>query len=347
VTSFGVCGGINTGSGVGSSNPNFFISVDEGFQNAFKAQLNESIATAGGVAVAPDPANTNSGTRIAVTFTNVPAGLGIYLPLTVASTTAAVAPALVPTTFTAIISPTAPTGAGNVQIAATTPNAVSGLGLYSVPVSNGTATAWYEVTADNGLQTVDPMTIPVTLVAPTNLIAIQTANLTVSTSFAPIGSSPIPSFAQGSSTVPLGVLGFTSCTTTLLFPFVTNTSGFDTGIAIANTTADPFGTKAQSGTCKLNWYGSGTVVAGNATDITGNSTIASGTTLAFDLPTELALNAANPATFQGYIIAQCGFVNAHGFAYITYAFPGSSSDTMGYLAIVLARGTTALEGDQF
>ncbi len=41
----------------------------------------------------------------------------------------------------------------------------------------------------------------------------------------------------------------------MLFPYVINVNGFDTGIAIANTTTDMFGTAAQAGTCSLYFYG--------------------------------------------------------------------------------------------
>ena len=42
-----------------------------------------------------------------------------------------------------------------------------------------------------------------------------------------------------------------AATTNLLFPYVTNANGFDTGIAISNTSADPFSTATGSGTCTL------------------------------------------------------------------------------------------------
>lgn len=44
--------------------------------------------------------------------------------------------------------------------------------------------------------------------------------------------------------------------TRLLYPFVTNQAGFDTGLEISNTTADPFGTTPVPGVCKLTFYGS-------------------------------------------------------------------------------------------
>ena len=43
--------------------------------------------------------------------------------------------------------------------------------------------------------------------------------------------------------------------TKLLFPFVTNQAGFDTGIAISNISDDPFGTEKQEGTCTIYYYG--------------------------------------------------------------------------------------------
>ena len=60
------------------------------------------------------------------------------------------------------------------------------------------------------------------------------------------------------------------CRTNILFPFVTNQGGFDTGIAISNTSADPFNTATQAGGCTLFAYGdnapasvpTGTIAAG-------------------------------------------------------------------------------------
>jgi len=48
-----------------------------------------------------------------------------------------------------------------------------------------------------------------------------------------------------------------AATTNLLFPYVVNANGFDTGIAISNTSADPFSTATQTGTCTLSVYSTG------------------------------------------------------------------------------------------
>lgn len=83
--------------------------------------------------------------------------------------------------------------------------------------------------------------------------------------------------------------------TRLLFPFVSNQSGFDTGLAISNETANPFGTTPESASYTINFY-NGT--SGNL--VTATPTINAGTTYA------TLLSLLQPG-FQGYAIAVCGF----------------------------------------
>lgn len=118
-------------------------------------------------------------------------------------------------------------------------------------------------------------------------------------------------------------------TTNLLFTFVTNINGFDTGITISNTGADPFGTVGKSGTCTLNFYGS----AAPAPQATG--TIASGATYATTAST------VAPG-FQGYMIATCNFPYARGFAFVSDV--GARNLAMGYLAQVVCadRGANSM-----
>ncbi len=72
------------------------------------------------------------------------------------------------------------------------------------------------------------------------------------------------------------VLAVNICQTILLYPFVTNQAGFDTGYEIANTSTDPFGS-TPSGTCELNWYKASpsapTVVIPNLTIGTNDSAL--------------------------------------------------------------------------
>ena len=77
-------------------------------------------------------------------------------------------------------------------------------------------------------------------------------------SFAPTFSTPtasglIPRFTPSSTSTTF--ISVALCQTTLLYPFVSSEPGFDTGIALRIPPQDPFGTKTQSGTCTLNFFG--------------------------------------------------------------------------------------------
>ena len=120
---------------------------------------------------------------------------------------------------------------------------------------------------------------------------------------------------------------FNLCTTSLLFPFVTNQLGFDTGIAISNTSTDPFGAAGatpQAGTCTLNFYGNGAPTPNNVT----TANIPTGTTYATPL-------SSIAAGFQGYAIAQCAFQFAHAFVFITNGVGPNGGLSQGYLANVI------------
>lgn len=130
-----------------------------------------------------------------------------------------------------------------------------------------------------------------------------------------------------------------ACSTTLLYPFVTTAAGFDTGIAIANTTADPaaFGTPNQTGQCTITPYGSYT---SGATPPAAGTTpaIPAGRVFAASLQDSgiFAGGAALGPGFTGYLIAQCNFQLAHGYAFVsTYGLAGANSVAQGYLALVL------------
>ncbi len=53
----------------------------------------------------------------------------------------------------------------------------------------------------------------------------------------PSATLPIPRFTPG--TVPTNLYLIVKCACNLLFPYVVSTAGYDTGIAIANTSTDP------------------------------------------------------------------------------------------------------------
>jgi hypothetical protein len=108
--------------------------------------------------------------------------------------------------------------------------------------------------------------------------------------------------------------------TTLLFSLVTNAGGLDTGIAIANTSADPFGTTPLDGTCTLSFFG------GAAPAPTTTPEILAGTVHTF-------LASTTAPGFQGYMVAECNFPLAHGLAFVSDI--GVGDFAMTSLALVI------------
>ncbi len=157
---------------------------------------------------------------------------------------------------------------------------------------------------------------------------------------APIGGTSVVRFADNGDSAQAFATNI--CSTTLLFPYVTTDAGFDTGLAISNTTADPsqYGTANQVGSCSLNPYGeysSGATVPAAGT----SPEIAAGRTWAFSLTDSPVFDGAGLGSgFNGYLIAVCDFQLAHGYAFIsTYGLSGANAVANGYLALVIEEPT--------
>jgi hypothetical protein len=300
-------------------------------------------ATVGGITTATAvPGLADFGTRLKATFNNVPTGVRIFVSVTnlASNTSNATTPAppagSTLTSYAVLVTDqNAPEGsniAPSTSIGTGSPT--GGTAIAEIPVTAGTATAVWEIYNTNpaAIETLNfGVFTSFTQNAANNTPPTGTA--TVSLSFAPTSTATtaqgagasIPRFADTSAAKPILTLNL--CQTLLLFPFVTNLNGFDTGIAIANTTSDPIGTGAQSGTCSLTWYnGAGTTPA-----VTTPS-IATGTVYT-------TLVSTSASGFQGYMFAQCNFLYAHGFAFISDV--GARNLAMGYLALVVNNGQTS------
>jgi hypothetical protein len=333
-------------TGASAFNTSFELDVTEVVPGAFKVIYDYPLGT-GGIAsengsYVPVPGGTigtaSTATEITVTLGNVPSSATVYLPFSV---TAGVAPNL--TTLTLV----------NAS-ALTSPATVAGLNVYGFTPTNGTITATYYVSAAVVSTSLTfPIQAEITFAANA---ATPQGPMTVIAAYAPAAAllagpaSAIPTFAVSSGT-PLNVSTISSCLTTLLFPFVSNTAAYETGIAISNTTTDNIGPKGASaatpisGTCSL-WFYSGL----------GTTPAAVPSATGFQIPS-LGAGTANGSTyanilttmsgatnFSGYAIAQCNFPEAHGFAFITDNNPGTSAFAQGYLAVVVpnTRGEAAI-----
>jgi len=128
------------------------------------------------------------------------------------------------------------------------------------------------------------------------------------------------------------IFNVVKCQTSLLFPYVTNVTGYETGMAVSNTSLDPFSTVTSAGACSMYFYGANQPAAAIALKdpVSGATTIAAGQMIA---NTASALGLVN---FNGYAIAVCDFQYAHGFAFVQNR---TQTLGMGYLPLVMVGGT--------
>jgi hypothetical protein len=318
-----VCGGIAANG--------FTINLSEGFVGAFKTLAQEA---------SPIYAAT-TGTGLSITFANVPSTVAIYLPLTIGANVPVTTPPTVPVGFlTLVVAPTSPATGTNL-VAASTAKGVPAL-YGAVTIANGTGTAYYEVTGSNS-SSVDSYAISPYEINAAGSLSVPASAMTATVSLAPsiaAGATPAtyPSFVGANTQQTITGNAFAACSTSLLFPFVTNQAGFETGIAIANTSSDLLSSKAansvtaQAGTCLLTFFGGSTNPVSYTTP-----TVATGTDWTATLT---SVTGGTPNTFGGYMIAQCNFLYAHGFSYITYNIGAPNAMAMGYLALELTRGVT-------
>ncbi|MCL5745713.1 MAG: hypothetical protein M1541_17615 [Acidobacteria bacterium] len=326
------------GNNVSAANklPNLFMRFTEGFATAWKTQgtATQSIpgtiynTESGLTGVLANAGLADFGTRLKATFNNIPAGVSIYVPTNLTSNNGTTATLTFSETGPFVPVPNTDTWAKGFYnplfvAAGATPNAFltlyqNGMPVAPVALANGAGSAVWEIT--NSPTTVaDSLDAAVFFVYTANPGAGSPAagTGTVTGSFAPtydISAAGTPGAAQASAALPIprfvsllssaNLMTIAVCRTNLLFPYLASVSGFDTGIAIANTTSDPFGTTAQSGNCTLNFYGTGAPSAKTIGPIAGGAT-------------STLLGSTDFPNFQGYMIAVCNFQFAHGFAFIS------------------------------
>jgi hypothetical protein len=289
------------------------------------------------------------GTRLKAIFNNVPAGANIFVSVTnvVNSVLQVPAPALVGNNSISsyallVSSETASDGnlAGFLPTVTATDNA-SGTGtafLAQVPITAGTGTAVWEVVNTNpNAQETFSFAAYITFTANVPQSSPAAGTSTVNLSYAATATSgvasstlTIPRFVSD-GTAARTLFGINICRTILLYPYLTNQAGFDTGFTVANTSQDPFTvgsrvTAAQAGSCVFTWYGGTTAAATTPPAPTNTGNIAAGTVFA-------GLVSTLVPTFQGYAFAVCNFQYAHGFAFISDL--GARNLAMGYLAVVI------------
>jgi len=275
----------------------------------------------------------SQGTRLMLTLASVPTGVTISVPGLIQTTI----PVLGSASGWAVLVSTDANGA-----APYTPLGGTAA-LVPVTVTGGAATIVYEIVYQTPFQN-ERLTVPITVAFTPNLASnLPTPGVwsTAQGSYAPLSTlatwdttntAPIPRFVPG--VTPTNFFEIVKCSCNLLFPWAVYTQGYDTGIAISNTTVDPFGTAAQSGNVTINYYSGGTPPPPQTT----TSPVAAGASLVFTLSGGGSNGIQGISNgFAGYIITQAEFQYCHAYAYISSfgALPTTPGTSEGYLGLVL------------
>jgi hypothetical protein len=170
----------------------------------------------------------------------------------------------------------------------------------------------------------------------------------ISATFAPLsdegeaGNFPKPRFVDTGGD-PFTFVSVVRCSTTLLFPFVSNRFGFDTGFAISNTSMDWKGTAPQRGRCMIHYIGNTGDAPDSMPDDDITAIIEGGEQATWTLSMGNPVWEINGAPdFQGFVVAMCEFQFAHGYAFITDATSAIPNFAQGYLALIMQFG---VDGD--
>jgi hypothetical protein len=255
------------------------------------------------------------GTRLRLKFTGIPANVVLVVPFN-------------------------PSGSTWSVYAVDSNNFSTQLGLpNAVKLTNGEGEVVYEVSQASG-GTTETISIPVQVYY-SGLPGLSTPDTSVNGTFAPLSTSDsgnfnlsIPRFYQ--TTGEQVALSIAACETRLLFPFVASIPGYDTGLAIVNTSKDPFNTPKQKGACTLFFYGTPSDSSQTSAEI------AAGQALTMILSQgNSAQNLQAVPNFVGYVIARCAFQYGHGYAFISD--PGVNKFAQGYIALVLESSSGTLK----
>jgi hypothetical protein len=309
----------------------------------------------------------SQGTRLAISFTNIPQGSSVFVPPIIYLNRQFTN---VGTPTTAIIAPQpGPSNTGVMVL--TNTSSVDGSGSFSrattgsnlQQVSNGLAV--YEILYADPFS-LEYADVPVVVAFVSNLSQnLPQVGVTAQAAigFAPFFSSqaagqPQTGATSGVGSVPRFVTGqgpqnlflISKCACNILYPYVVSTAGFDTGIALANTSLDPgptfgFGATPQSGTVTFFYFGLGANNTAPPAAQTTNKVVPAGQVLTYVASSgnaDFGLD-NRAAGFVGYVITQAQFQWCHAFAFIGAlgagaVTPGVGTISEGYLGLQIDLG---------
>jgi hypothetical protein len=290
------------------------VKFAEGFSTAFRPRAGENGTVIDSL---PFPWNraglADHGTRLRVVFSSVPTGVAVFV--TVREVGQGTSPG---------VEARCTSSPGGPFVPCRVDSPADG-GLYRVPASGE---VYWEITSSSAAAA-ETVSFGVA-VAYTPSPPAGTANVlgsfspTSTAGEATTGPDDLPRFVSTASPVPAFTIEV--CRTVLLFQFLTAIPGWDTGVAVTNSTADGplFNTPGQSGKCTAYFYQPGVTVPPLESPV-----IPPGGQWLW------TLHSIRP-NFQGYMLVSCDFQHAYGFAFISnLGFSGPDRFAQAYQAIVL------------
>lgn len=262
----------------------------------------------------------DSGTRLRVQFTNIPAGVRIYVT-TREVTSGSTAIGSNTTTHAALTNPTGPFNA-------VTPDSSADGGLKLI---GPTGEAVWEI-LDTDTANAETVAFGVVVAFTSNPQPLA-GLINAGGSFSPTSvttfsssSEPVPRFLVPNPPIMFTSFSINACHTTLLFQFVTNQAGFDTGVAVSNTTKDILSSSPQTGKCTATFFPTPASSSAQYPPLSTTGSLPAGEQWTFNVSSQ------RPG-FQGYMMVGCDFQFAHGYAFISDF--GSTRLAQGYQAMVL------------
>jgi hypothetical protein len=365
-TSFQQCNAVNPNTGGMSST--FNVQFIEGFALAFKPRINATTGTIivgnkflsesgyllgtlvspGGSSV-PAVGEATTGTNLLLRFTNIPNGVSIYVTQSntfygTSQLAGTGGPAITASNSTAA-SGTMTCKAPDTSLPSIKVGITGGAGSVAWVVQSIDATFNYQKTVSFGVAVSYSPNTTLDLPGLTTTGGVNGALGPLSTiDYAvPTSVDGIPRFRD--KPYAATIFSILPCSTDILFPYVTAKAGFDTGIALVNTSKDDpvIGTQTQHGSCTM-YYFDGTTTAPapqNTCDIKAGGMVTFSMMTQGGIPSQTCAdsstitNTAVPIGWQGYAIAACKFQYGRGYAFISDRNTPSLG-SQGYLPLILS-----------
>jgi len=209
-------------------------------------------------------------------------------------------------------------------------------GVIDVRAGSGGGVAFeYEVSGNTGGVSGVPASviIPFWLWKTTGIVDPST--VTIAVKLGPILGGNVLRFNDAVQTTQTATQGIGACTTDLFYPWLLNTSGFDTGILILNGTSD------QQGTCSVVFR---ETVAGDVKSKTTTTPIIKArTNFVFTVSDSTY---GNPGMGNGFARITCNFEGAHGVAYVSIGYGTGSTLTQQIGPAPIGTVYLALQGTE-